>query len=96
MKNSNNSDSRVVKGWKYFCFLAKYAVIGKFHCNLPFKTKIGFHIFRYLIILFLFFSIVFTVSEMNLAYMKTKDLLDFNGEPTAVKTLINKLFDPKD
>ena len=85
--------SRVVKGWKYFWFVTRYSIIGKFHCDLPFKTKVGFHIFRYIIILFLFFSIIFTISELNLAYMKTKGLLDWQGQPQAAKTLINKLKD---
>lgn len=95
-EENRDSESRVVKGWKYIWFIVKYAIIGKFHCDLPFKTKISFHIFRYIIILFLFFSIVFTASEINLAYMKTKDLLNFKGEPTAVKTLMNDLVNTKD
>lgn len=85
---SKESESRAVTGWKYFCFVAKYAIIGKFHCDLPFKTKQTFHIFRYLILGGLFFSVVFTLSELNLAWMKTLNLLDFTGNPYGVSELV--------
>ena len=85
--------SRVVRGWKYFWFVTRYSIIGKFHCDLPFKTKTAFHIFRYIIILFVFFSIIFTLTELNLAYMKTQNLLDFNGQPNRVKTLMKDFID---
>lgn len=90
---AKNSGSRVVTGWKYFWFITKYSIIGKFHCDLPFKTKRVFHFVRYLVLAFLFFSLTFTLSELNLAWMKTLNLLNFEGEPFGVSNLAHSIKD---